>query len=142
MGSTGRTGLRVYHEIVDPTQPELPFLRASLPELEAVSPEEAGLQAPGNGVQVAEAGHIDRAEREHPGDNTAAGGACAPAVVVDPGGPQNDGLWQDGGPAVPEEEEIEVEEDIADKPVENEVAPKVVRVPRVPTQREWEIHES
>ena len=83
----------------------------------------------------------DEKEREHPGTCTTAGGACAPVVEQDPGGPEDDGLGQDGGPAMPETEE-EVEETIAEEPVEKEIAPKVVRVPRIPTQREREIHEA
>ena len=65
-------------------------------------------------------------------------------VVEDPGGPDDNGLCHDGGAAKleEEEEEIEVEEMLADEQADVEFTPNVVRVPRVPTAKEREIHEA
>ena len=65
-------------------------------------------------------------------------------MELDPRVPEENGLGHDGGPAEPEakEEENEVEESAVEHLADEEFAPKVVRVPRVPTRREREIHEA
>ena len=106
--------------------------------MEAVSPEQAGPQVPIKDAQCVETGHEIVGERGHQGDSTTVGGACAPAVELDSRVPEENGLGHDGGPAEPEakEEENEVEESAAEHLADEEFAPKVVRVPRVPTRRE------
>ena len=107
--------------------------------MEAVSPETAGPQVPVERTQCSETGFDNEPEKGHPGEGTTVGGACAPAVELDPGGSDDNGLGHDGGPAKPEEEEQEEVEEVTAKDLADEdLAPKVVRVPRVPTKRERE----
>ena len=86
---------------MDSERPIAPFLKASLPHTEAVSPEGGSL------IVTRQQRNLYATEEEEQGDATTGGGARAPPVEVSPGDSPPNGLGHHGGPAEPEIEEIE-----------------------------------
>ena len=122
-----------------PERSVVPFLKASRPHKEAVSP--------GGDISAVTQERKEEStnEEERSRETTAVGGACAPTSGASRPSSSSNGLGHHGEPARPEESEVREprgEEIENEEEHETGALARLVRAPRTPSQSERELHEA